>query len=176
MTEITRTFRVGYRWRCTMATQIDDALVDCTARPADGGQLEVSETWRPKTPRRLSPKEESDYAGGKATFEEAVVRALGGRVLVFETPGSRCSTAQESPGEDMARLIEAYAELWLRESAMGQAAVAKLGFDAAMDGLWDALNHGFIKLEGDEEGFTGLQLCDPPEPPLVQLARPARLQ
>jgi hypothetical protein len=41
-----------------------------------------------------------------------------------------------------------------------------------MAGLWESLNAGFIKLESDADGFTGIQLCIPPRPPARPLARP----
>jgi hypothetical protein len=57
---------------------------------------------------------------------------------------------------------------------MGRRSVEHMGsFDAAMDGLWGALNAGLIKLQRDHQGFTGITTCFPLEPPRKQIARPA---
>ncbi len=71
-----------------------------------------------------------------------------------------------------ADLIEAYLAIWLRGSVWGQSIVEQMGFEAAMDGAWAALNAGFIKLESDGDGFTGITPCNPPQPPTRQMARP----
>jgi hypothetical protein len=41
-----------------------------------------------------------------------------------------------------------------------------------MDAMWEALNAGAIKLEADADGFTGIRMCNPPQRPAKQIARP----
>jgi hypothetical protein len=73
-----------------------------------------------------------------------------------------------------ADLVEVYIARWLRNTELGRLTVRGLGgFEAAMDGMWEALNAGAIKLEADRDGFTGIRLCDPPQRPAKQIARPA---
>jgi hypothetical protein len=76
------------------------------------------------------------------------------------------------PASGPAHLVEAYFDHWLRHSDIGRACAEKFGFDAAMDYLWENLNAGFLKLEGDANGFTGIAPCVPPKPPLERMARP----
>ena len=71
-----------------------------------------------------------------------------------------------------AHLVEAYFARWLREA--DPESVRQLGFDGAMDALFDMLNAGLIKLEADGSGFTGLVPCMVPQPPREKLARPGR--
>ena len=72
-----------------------------------------------------------------------------------------------------ADLIETYFGVWLRGTEMGRITVAGMGgFEAAMDAMWEALNAGAIKLEADADGFTGITMCDPPQRPARQIARP----
>jgi hypothetical protein len=74
-----------------------------------------------------------------------------------------------------ADLIEAYLARWLSESEPGRAIVEGLGgFEAAMDTMWEALNVGAIKLKADANGFTGIKMCNPPQRPAKQIARPVR--
>jgi hypothetical protein len=49
MPTIALSFRVG--WSCPMTTHLDDAIAGRGADLPDGGQLEVFETWRPRTPQ-----------------------------------------------------------------------------------------------------------------------------
>ena len=72
-----------------------------------------------------------------------------------------------------AELIEAYLAVWLHGCDVGRRSIEALGFEGAMNALWDALNGGLIKLEGDATGFTGITRCDPPSPPTKQFARPS---
>lgn len=72
-----------------------------------------------------------------------------------------------------ARIIETYFALWLRESDIGRQHTARLGVDGAMDALWELLNAGFIKLQGDDgHTITGISPCCPPEPPAKPVVRP----
>jgi hypothetical protein len=72
-----------------------------------------------------------------------------------------------------AELIEAYLARWLRESELGRLTVEGMGgFDAAMAAMWEALNAGAIKLEADADGFTGIRMCNPPQRPTTNIARP----
>ena len=73
----------------------------------------------------------------------------------------------------VADLVEDYFGVWLRGCELGHRSVEALGFDGAMDALWESLNAGFIKLEANSEGFTGIKPCFPPQPPEKQLARPS---
>jgi hypothetical protein len=74
--------------------------------------------------------------------------------------------------DGVAQLIEAYFAHWLKHADIGPQQVATLGFEGAMDALWEALNLGFIKLEGDQNGITGILPIHPPEPPESPLQRP----
>jgi hypothetical protein len=72
-----------------------------------------------------------------------------------------------------AELIEAYLARWLRASELGRLTIGGMGgFEAAMDAMWEALNAGAIKLEADADGFTGIRMCNPPQRPARQIARP----
>jgi hypothetical protein len=77
------------------------------------------------------------------------------------------------PSDGAVCLIEAYFAVWLRGCDLGRRSVEALGLEAAMAGLWESLNAGFIKLESDADGFIGIALCIPPRPPAKPLARPA---
>jgi hypothetical protein len=75
-------------------------------------------------------------------------------------------------GADASHLVEAYFERWLRSSDIGRRHVARFGFDRAMEHLWENLNAGLIKLEGNERGFTDIVPCIPPQRPLKPMTRP----
>ena len=79
-------------------------------------------------------------------------------------------TGMVSPGA--ARLVEDFFDHWLRNSETGRHCAEKFGFDAAMDYLWENLHAGFLKLEGDANGFIGIAPCVPPRPPVERMARP----
>jgi hypothetical protein len=74
-----------------------------------------------------------------------------------------------SPG--YADLVEAYFAHWLQKTDVGRNSVATLGFNGAMDALFETLNAGLIKLETNERGFTGIRPIAPAQPPLVKIFR-----
>jgi hypothetical protein len=69
-------------------------------------------------------------------------------------------------------LVEAYLAHWLRE--VNPPSVMQLGFDGAMDALFEMLNAGLIKLEADADGFTDLVPCMVPQLPRKKLKRPTK--
>jgi hypothetical protein len=71
-----------------------------------------------------------------------------------------------------AHLVEAYLAHWLRE--VNPESLEQLGFDGAIDALFDMLNAGLIKLEADGTGFTDLVPCMVPQPPRKKLTRPGK--
>ena len=66
-------------------------------------------------------------------------------------------------------LLEAYFAHWFKTSEAGRRSVALLGFDSAMDALFETLNAAFIKLESDSAGFSGIAPCFPPQPPVAPI-------
>ena len=66
-----------------------------------------------------------------------------------------------------AHLVEAYLAHWLRE--VNPESLKQLGFNGAMDALFDMLNAGLIKIEADADGFTDLVPCMVPQPPRKKL-------
>ena len=173
MGNISLTFKVGYRWRCTLTAAVDAALAAIAAN-APGGQLTATAAWHPKMPRRLSGREGADYRRGQETFEAEVAKVLGDKVLVFETPGGLVQERIDPPvsREDHARLIEDFFSYWLGNSDTGRQSAQMLGFDGAMDALWESLNAGLIKIESGRRGLTGITPCIPPKPPAARIARP----
>jgi hypothetical protein len=75
-------------------------------------------------------------------------------------------------GSEVGALIEAYARLWLKGTDVGRKILGESSLDEAIDAVFELLNAGFIKLEGDATGIKGIKLCAPPEPPLGIAVRP----
>jgi hypothetical protein len=79
--------------------------------------------------------------------------------------------------EDVGRLIDGYVQKWLRENQLGRELVKEvaLPFDEAVDAVFELLNLGHLKIEGDQHGFTGIRFCVPPEPPFGPVKRPKKV-
>lgn len=75
---------------------------------------------------------------------------------------------------DAARIVEDYFARWLRATPEGRRHVAMYGNDGAIDHLFELLNAGHVKLEGDDRRITRIVPCSPPDPPAAPLVRPAR--
>lgn len=72
---IETTFRVGRRWKVTMA--LPDRLPH--------GVLEIDAVWDPAAPaRRLNKRELADYRRGRDAFLAEAARLMGGSALVVE--------------------------------------------------------------------------------------------
>jgi hypothetical protein len=70
--EITTTFRVGRRYRCSLRYP----------SPECGGLIAE---WEPSFPtRRLTKAELADYRQGRDTFFAEIARMIGGNVLIIE--------------------------------------------------------------------------------------------
>jgi hypothetical protein len=68
--QLSTTFRVGRRYRCTMSMD------------ASGGALKCA--WEPKTPKRLSRQEMADYRRGRNMMIAEFARLTNQRVLIVE--------------------------------------------------------------------------------------------
>ncbi len=77
---LTTAFRVGYRWRCTLAINLAEILADSPDNP-----VILAARWHPKTPQRLSAQELADYRRGRDALVAEIARAIGGNILVAET-------------------------------------------------------------------------------------------
>jgi hypothetical protein len=71
------TFRVGYRFRCTMTMDGNSFA----AGPATGI---LNAEWEPCLPKRLSAAELRDYCAGRDAFFRQAASAIGGRIGVIE--------------------------------------------------------------------------------------------
>lgn len=72
---------------------------------------------------------------------------------------------------EAALMIEDILAKWLRKTGAGRGHIAELGFEGAMDALWELLNAGFVKIEQDGNWFDIVPV-HPPSPPLEKIARP----
>jgi len=71
-------------------------------------------------------------------------------------------------------MIERYVVMWLHGTELGQSILAELpdvSPDDAVDAVFNLLNTGFLKIIGDRQGLTGIELGMPPEPPRMQIQR-----
>jgi hypothetical protein len=81
-TTLLTTFKVGYRYRCTMTAHLGEISSPSAVVP-----VSVTATWHPKTPSRLSPREMADYRRSRDALIAEISRMIDGNVLVAE-PGT----------------------------------------------------------------------------------------
>lgn len=75
---------------------------------------------------------------------------------------------------DAALIVEDFLSAWLTRTAQGHEYVAAFGHDGAIDALFELLNAGWVKLEGNGKRITGIVPCDAPVPPSEPLVRQKR--
>jgi hypothetical protein len=71
------TFRVGYRFRCTMTMDVSSLA----AGPAIGS---LNVQWEPSLPKRMSANEWRDYRAGRDAFFRRAASIAGRRMVVGE--------------------------------------------------------------------------------------------
>jgi hypothetical protein len=87
--EISSTFRVGYRWRCSISASLVGLSID--------GGLSLRCEWSPKVPKRLSPGEMADYRRGRDALLAEVARITGLRLLSAELGTGHIAVIDPSP-------------------------------------------------------------------------------
>jgi len=70
-----------------------------------------------------------------------------------------------------AEMVEFFVSEWLRETEPGRAVLAAIAFNDAIDHVVELLNAGLLKLTANADGFTGIRICNPPEPPIGRIVR-----
>ena len=71
--QLSSTFRVGRRYRCTIVLPL-----------GRGTAAQMAATWEPELPRRLTNSELRDYRRGRDAMLAEAARLLGGPVAVVE--------------------------------------------------------------------------------------------
>jgi hypothetical protein len=85
---LTMTFKVGFRFRCTMSLPVDAVR--------KGALLSTECEWEPRVPTRLSSNEMRDYRRGRDAFYGEIARLTGVNIAVAETStGSMTMTVIE---------------------------------------------------------------------------------
>jgi hypothetical protein len=74
--ELNITFKVGYRYRCTLRAAVTETA---------GDELGIiTMRWHPQRPRQLSTREAADYRRGRHAFALELARITGVRVVVSD--------------------------------------------------------------------------------------------
>jgi hypothetical protein len=85
-------FKVGYRWRCTLAAPLAGIDPSGSLMP-----LRLTARWWPRVPPRPSIRELSDYRRGRDAFIAEVARVIGGNVLLVERGNGVMSVVKSAP-------------------------------------------------------------------------------
>ena len=75
MAELSTTFRVGRRYRCSIVLPLAGVKA---------GLLQIETSWQPDIPRRLSKAELRDYRRGRDALLAEAAKHIGGPVAVVE--------------------------------------------------------------------------------------------